>query len=296
MNRNFRFGTLQLLAKKAGILFELVQKTVNPKITQKLPKVQMEYANITVGSGTRVIIPTQPVKPDGSVNVMFQFRGGSPALFSKAGVNTVIVQADAGGIGGGPSRKAYGNPEFINQAVNKVINYLSEKTGQKVTLGKLGLSGFSGGYDPIHGILEAQQKGWGKLIKEPDYVGLFDGMHHSIKPNSPAMQVWESLAQKAVQGKTKFVITHSAIKPSYSSTTETSQYLLDRLNMKRQRVSGAADGQHPLTVASSGNFNVYQLYDQPAAAKGKAVPGSAEYQHIQALRSMPNYWPTDWDK
>ena len=291
---SFRAQTIKLLAKKAGVL----ENFVRSKLEETEKPIEYKPVGISLGPGTQVIMPEHPVKPDGTVNIMFQFRGGNTQSLSKSGVNTVVVLADAGGIGGGPSRKAFGRPDFVNQGVSTILSHLKKATGRNdIRLGKLGFSGFSGGYAPIWGILQGDQSGYGKLIKQPDYVGLFDGMHHSVKPGNPAMQIWQNLAEKAMRGETDFVITHTAIKPPYASTTQTSDYLLNNLGLERQRLNTTPDGFQPVSVAGTGNFRVYQLYDKqdPSIGKGEIRPGTAEYQHVQALKSMPQYWPKNWN-
>lgn len=295
MAKSFRYQSFERLIKSAGIVTNLVLESLQ----KSKGKIDFKQANLNLGSGVSVIMPANPVQSDGSVNIMFQFRGGSSGLISKAGVNTVVVMADAGGIGGGPSRNLYGSTNFVNQSISSILKYVGSQIGKPVKLGKLGFSAWSGGYDPIHGIL-SENYGGAPLIKAPDYVGLFDGLHHSTKPNSSAMKTWERLAQEAENGNTKFVITHTAVDPGkYPSTTDTTNYLLQNLNLKRQPVNNWA-GQFsikPTSKAEKGNFSVYQLYDkpQPYTINGRTnIPGTSGYQHIEALRGMPDFWPKDW--
>lgn len=293
MSECFRAQTLELMAKTGGILTDFVTKTLQNKKDLKF-----KPGSLNLGPGVSAIFPENPIGPGNKVNIMFQFRGGSAGLASKAGLNAVIIMADQPGIGGGPSRQAFGNSTFVNNAVSSALSYIKNKTGKDVFLGNLGFSGWSGGYDPIHGIMSDHYSGK-KLIKNPDYIGLFDGMHHSIKPNNPAMKVWEQLAKDAQKGKTKFVITHTAVKPDkYPSTTDTSNYLLSQLGLQRQKLDNwHGNYSKPVSYSKTGNFEVYQLYDteQPYMISGKTnVPGTSGNQHIQALRSIPDFWPSDW--
>lgn len=289
MNSYFRTESFRQLIKNAGIITDIINKNLSERQFSQV-------SDLNIAAGVKVIFPINPVKPDKSVDIMFQFRGGSPKLFAQAGINAIIVMADAGGIGGGPSRKAFGSANFVNTTINSILKYVSDKTGENIKLGKLGFSAWSGGYDPVHGIMQDHYSGK-KLIKQPDYVGLFDGMHHSVQQGSPAMQVWEQLANDAKKGSSQFVITHTAVDPGkYPSTTATANYLLNNLGVQRQTVN-TPKSNAPISIANSGNFYVYQLYDksQPYMIGGKAnIPGTAGFQHIQALRSMPNYWPKNW--
>ena len=292
-NYLFRCESFKYLTKQSGIVNDIVNKNISQK--------QLNFSQVSdlnIGPGVKIVFPKDPVKDDNTVDIMFQFRGGSPKLFAQAGVNAIIVMADAGGVGGGPSRKAFGSSNFVNTTINSILKYVSNKTGETINLGKLGLSAWSGGYDPIHGIMQDHYNGK-QLIKQPDYVGLFDGMHHSVQQGNPAMKVWEQLAADAQKGKAQFVITHTAVDPvKYPSTTTTTNYLLNNLGVKRQNTNNwTGKSQAPVSVANSGNFYVYQLYDKqaPYMSNGKVnVPGTAGHQHIQALQNMPDYWPKNW--
>lgn len=296
MDQNFR---IQAFERLAGLISDKVKEHLQ---TEK-PQRKYGPAGISLGyPGTSVIWPGKSaIHPDGSVNIMFFFRGGSAGVMSKSPTNAVVVTADAGGVGGGPSRQAYGRPEFVNKVVNSIIAQLKKKTGRDdIKLGKLGLAGWSGGYDPIHGIMQNP----GALVKQPDYVGVFDGMHHGPKgkPNPKSMETWKEIADRAAKGETQFVVTHTAVDPgSYASSTDTANWLVQQSGAQRQPVQQwQGQGVKPASVAQQGGFSVVQLYDQPQpymvrdpeTGKSKPnIPGTSGYQHIQAIRSAPDYLP-----
>jgi hypothetical protein len=226
------------------------------------------------------------VASDGSVNIMFQFRwmGGSSPM--KAGINTVVVQADAKGLGGGKGAKQLGDPEFINGAIEKILAYLRPQY-PNVKLGKLGLSAFSGGYGPIWWALENKDK----LIKQPDTVIVADGIHHSVKPGSAAMKPWVEYAQLAAKDPSKkFIVLHSAVDPQkYPSTTQTANYILDALGMQKSK-------------ADPNQYKSWNVTPTAAAAKGgftvMEIPGGDEAAHRAAGQSLPYLWSTylkDWN-
>ena len=297
MDQDFRMQAIERLAKTAGIITDKVKEHLNQQ------KLNFSPAGISLSyPGTSVLWPGESaIHPDGSVNILFFFRGGSSSVMNQSGTNAVVVTADAGGIGGGPSREQYGNAGFVNQVVGSIIAQLQKKLNRKdIKLGKLGLAGWSGGYDPIHGILQNPSA----LVKQPDYVGVFDGMHHGAKdkPNERAMQTWQELAQKAAKGQTQFVVTHTAVDPgSYASSTDTADWLIQQNQLQRQTPqSWQGQGVQPSSVAQQGNFSVVQLYNQsqpymvrdPVTGRSKPnIPGTAGYQHIQALKSAPDYLP-----
>jgi hypothetical protein len=289
MNRIIRHKNLLQLAKNAGIITNMVQEYLQKPAEFKQTNINLGYP------GTSVISPPNPVNKDGSVNIFFQFRGGTAQAFSKSNMNAVVVLADAGGAGGGPSRKAYGTPDFINKAVASILAQLKKQTGRDdIKLGKLGLGAFSGGYDPVHGILSGRDR----LIKQPDYVGIFDGMHHGKPgtPNPQSMEPWRQLAEDAAAGKTTFIFAHSAVKPdNYASTTDSANWLLNQMDLSRQQIpQWHGTNQKPKTYAGKGSFHVFQLSDElaPYKVNGKSnVPGTSGRQHLDVLHAMPDYLP-----
>jgi len=297
MNQDFRIQAFDRLYKVAGMITD--------KVKQKLQEPELKYGPAGIGlnfPGTTVLWPgEQAVHQDGSVNILFFFRGGGTGVMNQSSTNAIVVTADAGSAGGGPSRQAYGRSDFVNQCVAAIIAQLKTKLKREdIKLGKLGLCGWSGGYDPIHGILGDNAK----LVKQPDYIGVFDGMHHGPrgKPNEQAMAVWQEFAQRAVQGGTQFVVTHTAVDPgSYASSTDTADWLVSHNGMTRQPVTEwNGKGVKPATVATNGNFQIVQLYDkqQPYTARDPNTgevrpnaPGTAGMQHINAVKSAPDYLP-----
>ena len=276
-NQDFRMQAFELLYKKAGVIADKVKKQFQQPQNYSSAGISLNYP------GTSIIWPgPQAVHNDGSVNILFFFRGGSSNIMNQSGTNAIVVNADAGSSGGGPSRQAYGNANFVNRSIQSILDQLKKKMNREdIKLGKLGFAGWSGGYDPIHGILGDSAN----LIKQPDYVGVFDGMHHGASghPDPKAMQTWLDTANKAAKGGTQFVVTHTAVQPPYASSTDTSNWLIQQMNMQRQPVNEwNGKGVKPVSMASNGNFKIVQLYNNPT---------SQGNQHMQAIKSAPDYLP-----
>ena len=227
------------------------------------------------------------IHQDGSVNFLFFFRGGNNAIMNQSQTNAVVINADAGGAGGGASGALYGSPNFINSSIQSILKQLEEKTKiETLKVGHVGICGWSGGYDPIYRILKQKAQ----LVHPIDYVGVFDGMHNGGvgKPDEKAMQVWVEEAKEATNGGTQFVITHTSIKPNYLSSTESSQYLINQLGMQRVPYSGEWNGvgKKPETIAQKGNFKVLQLYSD------KAQEPNEGKQHTMAKDFSSNVLPS----
>lgn len=231
--------------------------------------------------------PENPVAPDGTVNVMFQFRWSSGASPMNAGINTVIVQGDAKGLGGGEGAKQLGSPQFINDTIKKILDHLKPNY-PNVKLGKLGFSAFSGGYGPIWWALKHKDQ----LIKQPDIVIVADGIHHGVSSGSKGMQPWVDYAQEAAKDPSKkFVVLHTAVDPQkYPSTTQTANYMLDNLGMQRREVASNLYKNWnvaPKSVATKGGFTVME------------IPGADKAAHTAAGKALPHLWNTymaDWNK
>ena len=105
--------------------------------------------------------------------------------------------------------------------------------------GPIILSGFSAGYGAIRQILRLRDN-WDHV----DAVVLVDGMHAGYEDDEGSrvieggdVDVFVEFARLAVAGEKQMVITHSTIFPgTFASTTETADYLLERLGLKRRPV------------------------------------------------------------
>lgn len=291
MDREFRKTTFKHIIRSAGLVSSLVEKNLT---NQSIPAVYHTLGS--VGRGTNIMMPAHPVKSDGSVDIIFQIRGiqgGDTKTASMFGKNAVVVTSEAGGLGSKENLAAYGNPAFINQAVEKIINNLKQNFPDKnVHLGKLTISSFSGGGSATAALLINRDK-LPKGSSPPKFV-FIDGLH--ADPNG---QVMKGIVDYAKQIKDnpklgELSIIHTAVVPKgYASTTQVADYLLEQTGIKRQKNNSPANGTNPASTAQAGGLKVVQLYDKsdpymavdPASGKNKAnVPGTAGWQHLQALQ------------
>jgi hypothetical protein len=118
---------------------------------------------------------------------------------------------------------------------------VSQETGRDVAAGRVFVSSFSAGYGAVRAILK----------REPgmvDGVLLLDGLHTDYVPprvvladggkvNGEKMKGFVRFARMAAAGDKRMVITHSEIFPgTYASTTETADYIMRELGLKREAV------------------------------------------------------------
>lgn len=290
MDREFRKDTFKHLLKNAGVVSDLVEKSfAKPTNYRTLG---------SVGRGTTVMMPENPVKPDGSVDIIFQIRGmagGDTKTASSIGKNAVIITAEAGGKGSKENLEAYGSPAFINESVAKVLGTLKQNFPDKnVHLGKLTVSSFSGGGSATAQLLMNRQS-LPKGSQPPKFV-FIDGLHSDPKGNVMKAVVDYAKEVKDNPQAGELSIIHTAVVPGgYASTTQVADSLLGQLGLQRQPTNqpqGEGDIVRPTSAARAGGLSVVQLYDtkQPYMAKDPRsgevrpnVPGTAGWQHIKAL-------------
>jgi hypothetical protein len=162
---------------------------------------------------------------DGKVPVMFHFHGHEPARkeWVQALDSAVLVALDLG-INSGPYLRKFERPETFEALVSSVEAALEKRMGEKMQIGKMGISSWSAGYGAVQRVLESS------MASRVDSVILLDGLHTSFTNTEGArltMAPFVRFAQRATAGETFMHVSHSSIiPPGYASTTETANYLI----------------------------------------------------------------------
>ena len=109
----------------------------------------------------------------------------------------------------------------------------------------------------------------------PDKLTIADGG----KLNIDKLSCFLELANQAVKENKSFIITHSEIFPgTYASTTETTNYLINELGLKRKSVlKWGALGMQQTSEVNSGNFWVL------------GFAGNTAPDHIDHFHALYNY-------
>ena len=167
----------------------------------------------------------------GEFDVMFHFHGHEAVRKEWVQVmdGAVLVGLDLG-IGSGPYEALFRNPGNFEKYLRSVEAAMAKKTGNPgAHARKIGLSSWSAGYGSVGQILKSA---YGQ--QHIDTVILLDGLHCGYVGkalNGAQLEPFIAFARQAAQGKKFMFISHSSIiPPGYASTTETTQYLIDRLN------------------------------------------------------------------
>ncbi len=115
------------------------------------------------------------------------------------------------------------------------------------------LSAFSAGYGAVREILRDHEN-W----KRVDGVVLADSMHAEYGGESRDLGPFLDFAREALSGHKRFLISHSEVFPgTYSSTTETTSFLLKELGLRRQPVlEWGMLGMQQLSKAGKGGLQI----------------------------------------
>ncbi|MGB2868714.1 MAG: hypothetical protein WBD36_09695 [Bacteroidota bacterium] len=161
---------------------------------------------------------------------------------------------------------------------------LQARLDHPVKFRRLYLSGFSAGYGAIRRILSSS-----KNYDLVDGVLLLDGIHASYVPerkvlaeggrvDSNHLETFLKLAADASResSRKRFLITHSEIFPgTFVSTTESTDFLLNRLEIKRTPLlQWGPLGMQQLSEARAGHFLVM------------GFAGNAAQDHVDHLQSL----------
>ena len=202
-------------------------------------------------------------------------RLGSP--FVSAAVNIAP--------GSGAYDRAFSDPAVYDSLLASIDRELAAAAGKPVRVNRVTLVGFSAGHGAIRAILRNQRH-----FDAVDGVLLLDGLHTSYVPEGTVMEKGGTLdttnlvaftryARAAMRGDKQFLITHSEIFPgTFASTTETSDYLITALGLKRKAVlRWGPGGMQQLSEVRQGQFEVM------------GFAGNAGPDHIDQFHGMPEF-------
>lgn len=200
------------------------------------------------------------VTASGAFDVVFHFHGHEPVRKEWVRVmdGAVLVGIDLG-IGSGPYASAFGSPEAFKKLVESVEKAVAQKTGKKnAHVRKVGLSAWSAGYGAVGEILGQEY-----AKKNVDVVILLDGLHSGYSGNSlnevQLKPFVEFARQAAAKHRFMFVSHSSIIPPGYASTTETANFLIQKVGGKPNKRSPRSGDPMGLAMNSrytKGNFHV----------------------------------------
>lgn len=265
---------LPVFAQQSQNPSPMVEHTrAHPRLAQATPDGRREKLEL----GT-LFLPAK-LKLKSSVPLFIHFHGGTwlpEVAAAKVGKTAVIAIQIGSGSG------AYAKPFGDTQLFSRLIAEAEAKAGVKFA--PISLTGWSAGYGSIREILKVPEH-----YARVDGVLLIDGLHTGYVGEKPGpqesqietdkLEVFLKFARDAVAGRKRMIVTHSEIFPgTFASTTETTDWLLGQLGLKRK------------PVVKWGPMQTQQLSEVRA---GKFLligyAGNTAPDHVDQLHSLPEY-------
>lgn len=168
--------------------------------------------------------------------LVLHFHGGTWIPEVAAAKNDVAVI----GVQLGSGSSVYGKPFADAKTFAELLQEAEMKSERKFV--RIGLTAWSAGYGAVRAIMKSADN-----YERVDFVLLLDGLHAGYVNGKPGpkeseliaedLAVFVKLTKDAIAGKKQFTLTHTEIFPgTFASTTETADYLLKQVNLKRKAV------------------------------------------------------------
>jgi hypothetical protein len=265
------FTTLNALAQQAQNPSPMVEHTrAHQRLPEQKPagrREQLELGSLFLPEGW---------KAGPSATVLFFFHGGTWLPEVAAAQNKVAAIAIQGGSGSGSYARLF-------EDAKRFPHLLEEAEGKAgVHFAHVWLGGWSAGCGAIHQILLTPES-----YARTDAALMIDGIHTGYTEGKPGpleskidaanLQIWLQLARDAMAGRKRMIVTHSEIFPgTFASTTETADYLLSQLEVKRRPVlRWGPMGLQQLSESASGKFLLI------------GYAGNSAPDHVDQLHSLP---------
>ena len=236
------------------------------------------------GKPVEVMIPVATRRRD-EFNLVIHFHGEAwlpEQSVAELGDATVAAVVNLGA-GSGAYDRAFSNPPSFDSLLSNISREVAQSRGRALRLNEVTLSGFSAGHGAIRAILRDEHH-----FAKVGAVLLLDGMHTSYVPEATVLALGGTLdttnlvairnfARAAIRGEKRMLITHSEIFPgTFASTTETADWLLDQLGLRRTAVmKWGPRGMQQLSEAKQGRFEL------------RGFAGNSAPDHIDQLHAMP---------
>ena len=269
---------LATLAQQSQNPSPMVEHTrAHPRLTQETPAGRRE--KLALGT---LFLPQQ-LRLQATTPLFVHFHGGTwlPEVAATKLGKTAVLSIQ---IGSGSS--AYAKPFSDPQLLTRLLAEAESKAGVKFA--PLTLTAWSAGYGAVREILKVPEH-----YTRVDRVLLMDGLHtgyvdsrlqsqegpQASKLETAGLEIFLQFARDAAAGRKRMIVTHSEIFPgTYASTTETADWLLAQLGLKRQPVlKWGPMGTQQLSEVRAGKFLLI------------GYAGNSAPDHVDQLHSLPDY-------
>ena len=182
------------------------------------------------------------------------------------------------GAGSGVYVRAFEDPNRFRALIAEA----EQKSGLR--FGPVTLAGWSAGCGAIRQILKDSSS-----YERAANALMIDGIHTGYETGKPGplesdlepenLDMYVNLARDAIAGRKRVMITHSEIFPgTFASTTETADYVLARLGLKRRPVAKFGPmGTQILSEVRAGKFTMI------------GFAGNSAPDHVDQLNSLANF-------
>ena len=187
--------------------------------------------------------------------------------------------------GSGAYDRAFTDPAVYDSLLASIGREIAAALGKPARIDRVTLVGFSAGHGAIRAILRDARH-----FDAVHGVLLLDGLHTGYVPEATVIEKGGSLdttnlvaftryARAAMRGEKRFLITHSEIFPgTFASTTETSDYLIAALGLRRTPVlRWGPGGMQQLSEVRRGQFEIM------------GFAGNSGPDHIDQFHGMPEF-------
>ena len=164
----------------------------------------------------------------------------------------------------------------------RLLDEAQSKAG--IRFGRIVVGGWSAGCGAIRQILRTPES-----YARIDAALMIDGIHTDYTDGKPGpleskigtenLQIWLQLARDAMAGRKRAVVTHSEIFPgTFASTTETADYLVAQLGLKRRPIlRWGPMGLQQLSETRAGRFLLI------------GYAGNSAPDHVDQLHALPEF-------
>lgn len=211
-----------------------------------------------------VFLPSEP-----SRELLIHFHGASYIVADARTRSPRPILAASVHLGAGS--RVYEEPFRDGTAFFTLVEEIERR--RELKFDRIWLSGFSAGYGAIRAILRNED-----AVARVDGILLLDGLHTGYlddrKLETEKLQPFVRYARLASEGEKVFVDLHSEVFPgTFASTTETADFLLTSLGMRRTPVlAWGPVGMQQVSAACKGKFRVLGF-------AGNSAPDHLDHLH-----------------
>lgn len=156
----------------------------------------------------------------------------------------------------------FGKPETLPAILDEARAKLGDlSVADQPQIGRLTVTSFSAGFGGVREMLKSQEAydRIDALVMADSIHAGFVGAPEERRVNPEHMQPFVRFAKDAAEGRKTLVISHSAIEPpTYASTTETADYIINEVGGERTKVDEQwAEGLRCTSQYQRGSLSIY---------------------------------------